>query len=319
MPAILMIPFVALLGKAFYQPAFSIFLGAVNVSLSYIVILKFFKDKRLSWWVSILYAFGTIHWYHAQVGSSWYIAHIAALLFLWLALLEIAARKRLFLIGLFIGGAYLARLPTILAVIFVPIFLKEKLLNFKNLFLLFSGLLPAVIFNALYNFLRFGKFSDYAYSLYLDSQSSVIKQTVFPHGFFSIYYLPDRIKDLFFSFPIVSDQFPYIIPSLYAMAIYVVTPAFLLTVFASFRQRLLYSSLFAVLIMAIPSLIKGGNGFTQFGFRYSLDFHPFLLILMASGFKNRFNTFSKVLVFLSIVINLWGIIMISFLNIWTFS
>lgn len=322
MPAILLVPFVTIFGNSFYQPTLSILLGATNISLAYIVFLKLFKDMKLALWISILYAFGTLQWYHAEVGSSWYIAHITALFFLWLSLLEVVTRQRLFLIGLFIGVAYLARLPTILAITFVLIFLKEKFLNrniqidFKNLFLFILGLLPALVFNGLYNFLRFGRFDDYAYAIYLNSQSLAIRQTVFPHGFFSIYYLPDRIKDIFLSFPVLTSNPPFIIPSLYAMALYIVTPAFFLILFASFKKKLIYSSLIAVLAMSIPSLIKGGNGFTQFGFRYSLDFLPFLLILTASGLQNKFNFYSKCLIILSILVNFWGVIMISFLNIW---
>lgn len=324
MPAILLMPFVTIFGTSFYQPILSILLGAMNVSLAYIILLKFFKSTKLSLWISILYAFGTIQWYHAEVGSSWYLAHIVALFFLWLLLLELVTKQRLFVIGLLIGAAYLARLPTILAIIFVPIFLKEKFLtgkpmrqvNFRNLLLLILGLLPALIFNGSYNFFRLGKFNDYAYSLYLDSQSLAIKQSVFPYGFFSIYYLPERIKDIFLSFPIFTTHPPFVVPSLYAMALYITTPAFLLIAFASFRKKLVYSSLIATLIIAIPSLIKGGNGFTQFGFRYSLDFLPFLLILTASGLKNQFKWWAKLLIVLSTLINLWGVIMISFLNKW---
>lgn len=324
MPAILLTPFVAIFGTNFYQPILSILLGAVNVSLSYMVFLKLFNNSKLSLWVSILYAFGTIQWYHAEVGSSWYVAHIVALFFLWLSLLELVTKQRLFLIGLFIGCAYLARLPTILAVVFVLFFLREKFLsekginqvNIRNICLLSLGLLPGVVLNSLYNFFRFGKFEDYGYTLYLSSQSLSIKQIVFPHGLFSIYYIPERIKDMFYSFPHFTNIFPFVIPSSYALALYIVTPAFILILFASFKKRLVWTSFLAALIISIPILMKGGNGFTQFGFRYSLDFLPFLLILTASGLKNHFNLYSKSLIVLSILINLWGVIMISFLNKW---
>lgn len=325
MPAILLMPFVSIFGISFYQPILSIVLGAVNVSLAYMVLLKFFNSIKLSLWISILYAFGTIQWYHAEVGSSWYVAHIVALFFLWLSLLELATKQRLFLIGLFIGGAYLARLPIILAITFVLIFLKEKFIagksidkvKIKNLFLLTLGLLPALVFNGVYNFLRFGKVYDYAYTLYLNSQSLAIKQSIFPHGFFSIYYIPERIKDILYSFPTFTSHPPFVIPSLYAMALCIVMPALFLILFASFKKKLIYSSFITVLIILIPILMKGGNGFTQFGFRYSLDFLPYLLILTASGLENRFNLYAKLLIIFSILINLWGVIMISFLNIWT--
>jgi len=44
MPAILLMPFVAIFGTSFYQPVLSIVLGAVNVLLAYTVLLKLFKS-----------------------------------------------------------------------------------------------------------------------------------------------------------------------------------------------------------------------------------------------------------------------------------
>lgn len=312
MPAILMMPFVALLGKAFYQPAFSIFLGAVNVSLSYLVILKFFKDKQLARWVSILYAFGTIQWYHAQVGSSWYIAHIAALLFLWLALLEVVTNQRLFLIGLLISGAYLARLPTILTAIFVFIYLRQSFFILKNFSLFILGLSIGVILNSAYNYLRFGTIFDVGYSLL-----PIYDEPWYKYGLFNIRYLPAHLKEVFTSLPMFSQHPPFITPSIYVMALWFVTPVFLLIIRAKFRTKLAIASLSAIVVTSLPGLLHGNNGSTQFGYRFALDFMPFLLFLTASGLQNQFNWWSKFLIILSMLINLWGVVMISFLNIWT--
>src|SRR3989344_6074624 len=193
MPAILLTPFVAIFGNSFYQPLLSITLGAVNVSLAYIVLKKLFGNKKIALWVSLLYAFGTIQWYHAEVGSSWYVAHIVALFFLWLALLEIVTKQRLFLIGLFIGAAYLARLPTILSVVFVFIYLRQTL-NIKNIFLFLLGLSPGILFNGFYNYLRFGTIFDVGYSLL-----PIFNEPWYKYGLFSIRYLPLHLKEVFTS------------------------------------------------------------------------------------------------------------------------
>lgn len=311
MPAILLMPFVAIFGINFYQPFLSILLGAVNVSLAYTVILKLFNNIKLSLWVSILYAFGTIQWYHAEVGSSWYVAHIVALFFLWLALLETITKQRLFLIGLFIGGAYLARLPTILSVIFVLIYLRRNFLNIRNLSLFSLGLAPAILFNGIYNFLRWGTVFDVGYILL-----PIFNEPWYRYGLFSIRYVPLHLKEVFTALPAFSKNPPFMIPSIYVMALWFVTPAFLLILKAKFKTKLALASLIAAAVIALPDLMHGNNGSTQFGFRFALDFMPFLLLLTASGLQNNFSWYAKLLLILSILINLWGVVMISFLNKW---
>lgn len=311
MPAILLIPFVAIFGTNFYQPFLSILLGAVNVSLTYTVILRLFNNIKLSLWVSILYAFGTMQWYHAEVGSSWYVAHIVALFFLWLALLETVTKQRLFLIGLFIGGAYLARLPSILSVIFVLIYLRRNFLNIRNLSLFSLGLAPAILFNGIYNFLRWGTVFDVGYILL-----PIFNEPWYRYGLFSFRYLPLHLKEVLTALPAFSKNPPFMIPSIYVMALWFVTPAFLLILKAKFKTKLALASLIAAAVIALPDLMHGNNGSTQFGFRFALDFMPFLLLLTASGLQNNFSWHAKLLLILSILINLWGVVMISFLNKW---
>lgn len=320
MPAIMLMPFVFIFGNSFYQPILSIFLGAVNVLLCYAVLLKLFKDIKIALWISILYAFGTIQWYHAEVGSSWYVAHIVALFFLWLALLESVGRKRLLLIGLFISGAYLARLPTILAVVFVFSYLHEKLFpykerrivfNIRNICIFIGGLIIGVSLNALYNYLRFGTVFDVGYTLL-----PIFNEPWYRYGLFNIRYIPTHLIEVFTSLPKFSPNPPFVIPSIYIMALWFVTPAFLLIALAKFKTQLVKASLITVILMSLPGLMHGNNGSTQFGFRFALDYMPFLLFLTASGLQNYLKWWAILLIILSIIVNLWGIIMITFLNIW---
>lgn len=310
MPAILLLPFVALFGVSFPQPLLSIFLGAVNVGLSYLFFEKVF-GSRVARTTSLLYGFGTIQWYHAEVGSAWYLAHICALFFTWLMLLESVTKKRLFLIGLLIGSAYLSRLPVIFAVSFVVVFLSKKKNFLINVFKIGLGILPALAISGIYNYLRWGVFYDKGYTLL-----PILDEPWYRYGFLSLKYIPIHLKEMFFSIPYFSDNPPFIIPSLFAMSILLITPAFLLIVRTNFRQKIVVASIFAIFFISLPDLIHGGNGFTQFGYRHSLDFLPFILILVASALERKIDLFAKILVILSILVNFWGVIMISVLGIW---
>lgn len=321
MPAVLLVPFVAIFGTSFPQSILSILIAAANVSLSYLVFMKIFQRKATAIWVSFLYAFGTIQWYHAEVGSAWYIAHIITMFFIWLTILEIMTKQRLYLIGLFIGAAYLSRLPTILAVVFPLIYLSNKFFNFENkkfkgvnfksFLILGLGILPLISFNFLYNYLRFNTIFDIAYQLL-----PIFNEPWYKYGLFSVKYIPIHLKEMFTAMPKFTTNFPFIIPSFNVMALWFVTPAFVLILFAKFKERLVFSSFITVIIMALPSLMHGSNGFSQFGFRFALDYTPFLLLIIASVINGHIKWWMKALIMLSIAVNLWGVIMISFLNIW---
>jgi hypothetical protein len=51
-------------------------------------------------------------------------------------------------------------------------------------------------------------------------------------------------------------------------------------------------------------------GFTQFGYRFSLDFTLFLILLAAKGMRENLGWAEKTLIILSILINLWGTVAI---------
>ena len=100
------------------------------------------------------------------------------------------------------------------------------------------------------------------------------------------------------------------------MSIFLITPAFFLIFRAKFKERIVLAALVSVVAIMIPELMHGGNGFTQFGYRHTLDVLPFMIILVASGMREKVSLFTKALVVLSILINLWGVVMISHLNLW---
>ncbi len=315
MPAILLMPFEPFLGRS-SQHILSFILGVANAVLALVFFRRILANKVIAIWISILYAFGTIMWFHAVVGSSWYFAHIAAMFFIWLMLLEITSKNRLWLIGLLIGCAYLSRLPAIFAIVFVPIYLKDvffqnKRIQVKPFFKLFLGLLPALIVNALYNYFRFGTILDVGYVLL-----PIQHEFWYRYGLLSVMYIPIHLQEMFAAMPIIQPKPPFIIPSIFAMAIWFTTPAFIYIIRAPLKSRLTMASITSVIAISLPSLIHGGNGYTQFGYRYTLDYVPFLLILTALGFRNKLSILKLTLITLSIVINLWGIIMIYFLGIW---
>jgi hypothetical protein len=61
--------------------------------------------------------------------------------------------------------------------------------------------------------------------------------------------------------------------------------------------------------------MHGASGFVQFGYRYTLDFTPFLVLLTASDIGCDLSWWKKALIIASIAVNAWGVIMIHFFGI----
>src|SRR3989304_4055883 len=126
MPAILLMPYVYLFAEKASQTMFSILLGSLNVVLVYLLCKRLNFSIKTSLLVTFSFAFGTNHWYLSSVGSAWFIAHITALFFLLLALLETFGKQRLLLIGLLLGGSFWARTPVIFTAFFFYIYFWSR-------------------------------------------------------------------------------------------------------------------------------------------------------------------------------------------------
>lgn len=322
MPALAILPFVALRGVMFDQTLGSILVGSLNSVLVYLLFKKILSDgsKRsdmVALWVAILFTFGTIYWYLASVGSSWYFAQVTAVFFLFLALNEVFGKKRPLLIGIFLGAAYWSRLPVILSIPFFLIMLSDRLLkgigeNAKSsirnycllIFQFFLGLGLFVGLNFIYNYLRFGTIFDAAYYL----QPSIMNEPWFSKGYFNLAYIPKHLEILFFKGPVFLPTFPYIQPSWAGMAIWITTPAFIFAL-KSPVDKITLACWSAIIPIAVLVMSHGGTGFSQFGYRYAMDFYPFLLILTARGIDMRW--YHKLLIGIGIMVNLWGVLWIN--------
>jgi hypothetical protein len=123
---------------------------------------------------------------------------------------------------------------------------------------------------------------------------------------------------MFLRLPRFQADWPFAIPRVYAMAVWVTTPAWLLILFARFESRLAVAAAAAVLATLPALVMHGGPGFTQFGNRFSLDYMPFLLVLAASGMRGRVTWWVMALIGLSVLVNLWGVLMLTRFNSWVF-
>lgn len=310
MPAILSMPFVFIFGSKFEQQTLSQLLGAGIVALTMLISWTIKKDEKILIWVGLLTSLGNIMWFLSATGSSWYLGQISSAFFLTFALYESLNKRRPFLTGLFIGAAYLSRINTVIS---LPVFLYLLYDKnwFKKYFLMGLGIAPFIIFDFAYNFLRFGTIFDAAYFIL----PKVLNETQAPwfiHGVANIVYIPNNLQAAFWSFPVFLNHPPYIEPSWAALAIWITTPVFIYAFFSPIKERLTKFLWLAVLSVFAIVATHGGTGWAQFGYRFAVDFYPFLILLVIKSVaKTGVRWHHWLLLFLSILVNLWGVLWIN--------
>jgi hypothetical protein len=165
----------------------------------------------------------------------------------------------------------------------------------------------------LYNHARFGDAFDQGYA----------KQLVPPHyeaaraqGMFSLRHLPCNLYYLLLASPVavrhddVSMMLtaPFVVANPWGMSIFLTSPCFLFLFglrYPDATSRLLW---LAVFVIALPILFYFGVGFRQFGYRYALDFVPFLYYLLLRNHRLQRGNLTpgfKVILVISAIWNLY--------------
>ncbi len=309
MPAILSLPFIYLLGKNFQQQYLAHVLGAGLVVLTMAVSYKLKKDLSLSVFSGIMVGFGSIIWYLSATGSVWYLGQVSSAFFLTAALLESFGKKRPLTVGIFLGAAFLSRIHTILSLpLFIFLITKSKKDILKNIIYLGVGAAPFFLFNFYYNFIRFGTIFDKGYFL----APGIYSEPWFSKGMLNIAYIPEHLKILFLKLPNFFNHPPYIQPSWYGLAIWITTPVFFFALRSPIRENLTKMLWLAVILIFIMVSLRGGTGWTQFGYRYAVDFYPFLTLLTIKGIiRTGLKKYHWILLLIGVIVNLWGVIWIN--------
>jgi len=303
MPAIVLIPAVAIWGTATDEVRICMLMAAANVALVWILLGRMNVQGWMRWLLTVLFGFGTVEWAVAITGTTWFFAEIVAVFFLLLALIEYFGKKRGALIGLLLGLSVLSRLPVVVGgVFFLAMLYKDGGLRRSLPFIV--GLAIPIAFYGYFNYLRFGNplqtgYSGHAYAAYFAAD---IQQ----YGMFSLHYIPKQLYTMFLMSPEYIPYFPFIKPIPDGMSILLTTPAVFYVLKAKYNESVNLWALLAMLGIMVPIVLWFSTGWVQFGYRYSLDFLPFLLILIAAGMGKTMNKTMIILVAISVAVNLWG-------------
>ena len=373
LPALILLPFVALQGLATSGPVVFVALAAVDVGICWWLLGRLPVRLGVRVATTAFFAFGTVFWYAAQLGTTWYQAHIAAVGLAMLAVgIAIGADRdavepewdvptlrglraavlrdrlrvdpRQFAAGLLFGLACTARLPVLFAAPFFMLVGSGGGWWRRSWSAGLGAVLPVGAL-LLYNLATAGSFFHPAYE-YLYYLESNFYPTLGYNPAWSIEdprYIPQNARIALLSTPILFPDVwpdslgantrafctdpgatralfdircPLAVPSDLGMSILLTSPAFLLAVPAlrALRgSRLAAGAAVSVLLIGLVNLMHFSQGWVQFGYRFSNDFVPWAVVLVALGAEAVVRRRSwgwplvGVLVGASILVNAWGV------------
>jgi hypothetical protein len=344
LPAIVLLPFVAVFGLGTNGAAVAAVLGAVNVVLCWAMLLAVTPRRAAALLGTIFYGFGTVAWYAAMLGTTWFLAHVVASAFLFLAIavavradtglrgLETSGRgvARQFGAGLLFGTAALARLTTILAAPFFVFVGGGGSWLRRALSAGVGAAIPVALLLA-YNVATTGHVFHPAYDYLYQVEYRPRPELINPDwGIEDLRYVPQN-AGIMLAWPperplsddpacadrslgldrILTTECPVLRPDPLGMSVLLTSPAYLLALpvlLRGWRRRLVAGAALAVLAVALIDLMHFSQGWVQFGYRFSSVAAPCAGSLVPLGIAGRgVGRLSVGLVALSVAINAWGV------------
>jgi len=325
LPAVLMAPFVAIWHLAFNDVLFTVIWAAFNPVLLFLLLRKLQRrgySKRSvtdDLWLTALLGAGSVYFYSSVLGQVWYTAHVigvtCVIAYAWTAI----EASRPALAGLFVGLGFATRTP--LGFMF-PLFFFEAVrvtggwdrlrqwrkqgwpAGLLGKFLRFTGAAGAILAVLLiHNYLRFGKFYVFGHEyLNIAWQDRIQKW-----GLFNVHFLARNLACALVLLPRFLAQYPYVKVGAHGMSLLVTSPNLAYTVAPAERSPLARSLWITILCTALPSLLYQNSGYIQFGYRFSLDYMVFFIMLLSVG-NRRLTVLWKVLLIWAVAVNLFGAI-----------
>jgi len=86
LPALLLMPFVAVFGLATDSQLVGVVVGAINVGLAWRLAGRITAKPAAAAMATFFFAFGTVHWYASMLSTTWFLAHVVAIAFVLLGM-----------------------------------------------------------------------------------------------------------------------------------------------------------------------------------------------------------------------------------------
>jgi len=316
-PALLMMPMAWVQGYNVNDVWFTLLFGALNAALLFLLLSYLSRtrhsDRSLSdnLWLTALFVFGTVHFFSAVRGEVWFTALIVGVTFNLLALHCMVDLKRPLLAGIFVALGMATRVPLAFSCTLVALLAffpdgRFRQTDWKGTFksLVLFAVPVAFVLAALiaYNYARFDNGFEFGHTYLQEGQRPAIRS----HGLMSSVFLKQNLSAAFTNSPeFLSGAESWIRISKHGLGLLWTTPILFCLAFARKRTWLFKSLLLTAAVVAVPGLFYQNTGWEQFGYRFGLDWLPYLVVAFAIG-GVPLNRWTKALIIAGIVVNTFG-------------
>ncbi len=336
-PSVVILPAVAIFGRDFSDPLFWALLAGLAPALLYVLLRRLREEgtsprtRRDDLILVAVFSFGSVYFFTAVQGSVWFSAHVVASALLCLFLLFAIDARRPFWAGLMLGLCFMTR-PSVypFAILFlleamrVSRALDAKVADedaslWRKLYVHLRGVrwaqtiklcavfaAPILVIGAIamwMNEARFGDPFDFGHQYLMIRWRPRIEKW----GLFNYHYFAKNLAVFFASLPWLSQTTPYVRISLHGLAFWLTMPNLLPAFWPKKVDARMVSLFVATALVALLDLAYQNSGWVQFGYRFSLDYMPALIVLLALS-RRRFGWGFLVILLLAIAINTFGAI-----------
>ncbi len=346
LPAILMMPLVAIWGMQANDVIFTAVLAAFNCVLVFFVLRRLAalglsqRTRGEELWLTALFAFGTAHFYSSVMGQVWFTAHVVGVGITCLYVLAALEGRHPFLAGLCLGLGFITRTPIPFTFpLAVGEILRRNLApapegapplgnehqrpelwpwirallprvrwapTLRHLTLLGA---PAVVIAALACWLNYLRFDDpFEFGHYY--LNVIWVERIQRWGLFNYHFLARNLAVMFTLLPKIMVRQPYVKVSWHGLGIFFSTPPFAYLLWPRRRSPVQPWMYLSILLPMILHLLYQNSGWVQFSYRFSLDYTILLIALLAIG-GYRMGWLFKALVLLAVGINTFGAVTIN--------
>ncbi|HXU65398.1 MAG TPA: hypothetical protein VN962_27045 [Polyangia bacterium] len=316
-PAVTMLPFVAIWGLQFNDVLFTALWAALNPVLLFLL-LRDLRARGLSsrgarddLWLTVMFGVGSVYYFCSVVGQVWFTAEIIgvtiSIAYVWAA---VGARRPV-LAGACVALGFATRPPWLV----LPLFLFEAVRaaggrdglrtpEGRRLLarLLVRFAVPIVVGGlalAVYNYARFRNPFEFGHRFMpVQWQERMLR-----FGLFNYHFLSRNLAAALVLLPRIMTRYPYVKVSQHGMSLLVTSPNLAYTVLPQEPSPLTKPLWLTIAAVALPSLLYQNSGYVQWGYRFSLDYMVYFIVLLAIGNRPLTRLF-KGLVIAAVAINL---------------
>jgi hypothetical protein len=227
---------------------------------------------------------------------SWYFSQVITCMLVFAAIAEMVTRRRPWVLGFLFALVLASRVTAALGVLWcIAEILCARDPMRKKLGSLVAIGLPILVVAALlmvYNHARFGNPFDPGYAEALIPTNDAENRAL---GFFSLHHIPGNLYAMLLAAPrpvprhhfSLALTFPYVVANPAGMSLWVTSPCLLYLLGLSYRDGTSRLLLLTSLLISVPILLYYATGSRQFGYRFSLDFLPFLYYLLLRNYRQQ--------------------------------